>query len=74
MQVFIIQILSCIKVSLFCASLICFRWLAARVHFQMDTGKSVQTLLNRITTRSSNTFSIIFFVKKHRVSNDEVPI
>ena len=40
----------------------------------MDTGKLVQTLLNRIAMRSSNTFSITYFVKKHRVSNDEVPI
>ena len=40
----------------------------------MDTDKLVQTLLNRITMLSSNTFSITFFVKKHRASHGEVPI
>ena len=40
----------------------------------MDTAICIQNLLNHITMRSTNTFSIIFFVKKHRVSYGEVPI
>ena len=40
----------------------------------MDTMKSIHNHLNEITMRSKNTFSISFFVKKHRISHEKVPV